>query len=182
MIAHWPEAVSSTPSADAAATASASAARIRSRQAGSPRSSPTRRPLAIAAAGIGVAISDDERSVLWGKAARLAVLAAATVASGRAVGALRDDGAWRARMRTAVEEAVTVAEADGVVLAAADQWAMIEAMPPELTTSAARDAAAGRRTELDAIVGSVVRAGRRHGVPMPVFEALLTEAEEAVAR
>jgi 2-dehydropantoate 2-reductase len=131
---------------------------------------------------LALALRDDEREVLWEKAARLAVLAAATVASGRAVGALRDDGAWRARMRTAVEEAVTVAEADGVALAAAGQWAMIEAMPPELTTSAARDAAAGRPTELDAIVGSVVRAGRRHGIPMPVFEALLAEAEQAVAR
>jgi len=54
---------------------------------------------------------------------------------------------------------------------------MIDAMPPTLTTSAARDAAAGRRTELDAITGSVVRAGERLGVATPVLAALLEEAE-----
>ena len=85
----------------------------------------------------------------------------------------------RRRLRDGLGEAVAAAAADGVALAAADQWAIIEAMPPEVTTSAARDAAAGRPTELDAIAGSVVRAGRRHGVPMPALERLLRDAEEA---
>jgi 2-dehydropantoate 2-reductase len=53
---------------------------------------------------------------------------------------------------------------------------MIAAMPPDLTTSTARDAAAGRRTELDAITGSVVRAGARLDVPTPTLTALLEEA------
>jgi 2-dehydropantoate 2-reductase len=126
--------------------------------------------------GIGVALLDDEREVLWEKAARLAVLAAATVASRLPVGALRDDPAWRQRMGDALDEAVAVAAADGVVLGAADQWQKIEAMPAELTTSAARDAAAGRPTELDAITGSVVRAGRRLCVPTPVLAALHEDA------
>jgi len=136
----------------------------------------------LAASGLELAVGADERAVLWEKAARLAPLAAATVASGRTVGALREDAAWRARMGAAVDESVAAGAADGVALAAADEWAMIEAMPPELTTSAARDAAAGRPTELDAIVGSVVRAGRRHGVPMPALAALLADAQEVAAR
>ena len=53
---------------------------------------------------------------------------------------------------------------------------MIEAMPDDLTTSAARDAASGGATELDAIAGSVVRAGARRGVPTPVLAELLEEA------
>jgi 2-dehydropantoate 2-reductase len=125
--------------------------------------------------GIEVVQLDDEREVLWEKATRLAVLAAATVASGRPVGALRDDPAWRERMRTSLDEAVSTAAADGVSLAADEQWGMIEAMPPELTTSAARDAAAGRPTELDAIVGSVVRSARRHAVETPSLDALWEE-------
>jgi 2-dehydropantoate 2-reductase len=136
----------------------------------------------LSRAGVEVAVRDDEREVLWEKAARLAVLAAATIASGRAVGELRDDPEWRASLRGALDEAVAAAAADGVSLAAADQWAIIEAMPPQLTTSAARDAAAGRPTELDAITGSVVRAGARHGVPMEALERLLAAAEEAAAR
>jgi 2-dehydropantoate 2-reductase len=130
----------------------------------------------LAEAGLELVLRPDERDVLWEKAVRLAVLAAATVASGLPVGALREDPVWRGRMQTALEEAIAVAAADGVLLAGTDQWAIIQAMPPELTTSAARDAAAGRQTELDAISGSVVRAGRRLGVEAPVLDALLEEA------
>ncbi len=126
--------------------------------------------------GLEVVLLDDERDVVWEKAARLAVLAAATVASGRPVGALRDDPSWRERIRAALSEAVAVAAADGVLLDVADQWEKIEAMPGELTTSAARDAAAGRPTELDAITGSVVRAAHRVGVPAPHLGELLDEA------
>lgn len=126
--------------------------------------------------GIEVVQLDDEREVLWEKAARLAVLAAATVAAGRTVGPLRDDPSWRGRMHAGLEEAVSAAAADGVSLSADEQWGMIEAMPPDLTTSAARDAAAGRPTELDAIPGSVVRAARRHSVETPVLDGLWEEA------
>jgi 2-dehydropantoate 2-reductase len=126
--------------------------------------------------GIELAVAADEHVVLWDKAARLAVLAAATVATGETVGALRDDGAWRRRLEAALREACAVAAADGVGLDPAGQWAIIEAMAPDLTTSAARDAAAGRRTELDAITGSVVRAGARLGVATPELAALFEEA------
>ena len=126
--------------------------------------------------GVDVVLGDDERAVLWEKAARLAVLAAATVASGLAVGPLRADEAWRPRLVEALREACAVAAADGVTLDAAAQWAIIEAMPDDLTTSAARDAASGRPTELDAITGSVVRAGARLGVPTPALASLLEEA------
>jgi 2-dehydropantoate 2-reductase len=126
--------------------------------------------------GLDVVVGDDERAVLWRKAARLAVLAAATVASGRAVGELRDDGAWRPRLEAALHEACAVAGADGVSLDPAGQWAIIRALPHDLTTSAARDAAAGRPTELDAITGSVVRAGGRLRVPTPALAGLLADA------
>jgi 2-dehydropantoate 2-reductase len=126
--------------------------------------------------GVEVVVAGDERAVLWEKAARLAVLAAATVASGRPVGELRSDAAWRRRLEAALGEACAVAAADGVSLDAAAQWVIIEGMASGLTTSAARDAAAGRQTELDAISGSVVRAGQHLGVPTPDLAALLEEA------
>ena len=52
-------------------------------------------------------------------------------------------------------------------------------LPPEPHPSAARDASVGRPTELDAITGSVVRAGRRLGVSTPVLDGLLADAAEA---
>lgn len=134
----------------------------------------------LAIAGIDVVFGESERAVLWEKAARLAVLAAATVASGGSVGALRE-GPMRDRMLMALTEACAVARADGVELSPTGQLAIIDAMAPSLTTSTARDVAAGRPSELDAITGAVVRAGRRHGVATPELAAWLAEAE-AVCR
>ncbi len=51
-------------------------------------------------------------------------------------------------------------------------------MPAGLTTSTARDVAAGRPSELDALTGAAVRAGERLGVPTPALAVLLAETEE----
>jgi ketopantoate reductase len=45
-------------------------------------------------------------------------------------------------------------------------------MADESTTSAARDVAAGRRSELDAIVGAVLRVAERHGIGCPALEEM----------
>ncbi len=131
--------------------------------------------------GLEVVVADRERAVLWEKAARLAVLAAATVASGATVGTLRVDASWSGRLREAVREACAVAAADGVALDPAGQWAIIEALPGDLIPSTARDARAGRPTELDAITGSVLRAGQRAGVPTPALEELFASAVRSLA-
>lgn len=126
--------------------------------------------------GVEVEVGGSEAAVLWDKAARLAVLAAATIASGATVGVLRSDSAWRTRIRAALEETCEVAMAVGVAVDPDAHWAFVEGLDPELTTSAARDAQAGRPTELDAITGSVVRAARMVGVSVPELERLLAEA------
>jgi 2-dehydropantoate 2-reductase len=123
-------------------------------------------------ARIDVRVGQNERRVLWHKLARIAPLAAATAASGRTVGELRNDATWRPRLDGAIAEACAVADADGVQLQLASQWAIIDEMADETTTSAARDVIAGRRSELDAIVGGVLRAAERYGVPCPTLEEL----------
>jgi 2-dehydropantoate 2-reductase len=133
------------------------------------------RPLADA--GIDVVVADDEAGVLWEKTARLGPLAAVTAASGLSVGALRADPSWRARLAAALTEARAVAAADGVELDPAEQWAIIDGMPPEATTSTALDVAAGRPSELDAIAGSVLRAAHRHRLACPTLAALVAEVD-----
>ena len=123
-----------------------------------------------------VRIGTSEKRVLWRKASRIAPLAAATAATGRPVGELRRDPEWRPRLERAVGEACAVAAADGVSLNVGEQWAIIDAMPSDLTPSAARDVAAGRRSELDAIVGAVLRAGKRLEVPCPALTELAVTA------
>jgi len=141
----------------------------------------TRRELEAAAellrrARLEVRVGQSERRVLWHKVARIAPLAAATAITGRPVGELRADPAWRPRLQAAIAEACQVAEADGVSLRPNGQWQIVEEMPVTLTPSAARDFSAGRRTELDAIVGSVLRVAERCGVPCPVLGELAAAA------
>ncbi len=130
-------------------------------------------------AGFEVRIGESERAVLWEKLARLAPLAAATAITQRPLGELRTDPHWRTTLEAAVDEACAVAAAEGVRLTRAAQWEILDTMPASVTTSAARDAAARRPTEIDAIVGAVVRAAKRFDVPAPTLEQLLAEAEEA---
>jgi 2-dehydropantoate 2-reductase len=123
-----------------------------------------------------------ERAVLWEKVARLAPLAAATALAQRPVGDLRDDPDWRGRLEEGIAEACAVAAADDVDLDPQAQWETIEALPADLTTSTARDVAAGRPSELDAVLGAVVRVARSAGVPTPTLDRLLEAAEEERCR
>jgi len=132
----------------------------------------------VRSSGTDVRVNGSEAAVLWEKLARQAPTAAATSITQRPIGELRDDPIWRTRMQQAIAEACSVAAADGVTLSAEAEWEIIEAMPPLLTSSTARDIAVGRPSELDAITGAAVRAGRRAGVPIPALEQLLAEAED----
>jgi 2-dehydropantoate 2-reductase len=127
-------------------------------------------------AGLDVRVGQSEKRVLWHKLARIAPLAAATAASGRTVGDLRHDAEWRPRLERAIGEACAIAAADGVGLRASAQWAIIDELADETTTSAARDVADGRRSELDAIVGAVLRVADRLDVPCPTLTELAAAA------
>jgi 2-dehydropantoate 2-reductase len=133
----------------------------------------------LRAAGLEVRAGESEPAVLWEKTVRLAPLAAATAITQQTLGELRSDTHWRSTLEAAVAEACAVAEADGVSLNEAAQWEILDTMPATVTTSTARDAAAGRPTELDAILGAVVRAAKRLAVGAPTLDRLLAEAEDA---
>lgn len=128
--------------------------------------------------GVEVRENGSAGDVLWEKLARQAPTAAATAATQRTIGDLRSDADWGPRLRAAIEETCAVAAADGVSLSPEAEWAIIESMPPLLTSSTARDIAAGVPSELDAIAGAAVRAGQRLGVATPA----LTEMYDAACR
>jgi 2-dehydropantoate 2-reductase len=119
--------------------------------------------------GIDTHTGDSEKDVLWEKLARQGPIAVLTSASGQTIGELRQDQ----RLRTAVQEACAVAAADGASTKFDDQWAIVESLPAWATSSTARDVAAGRPSELDAIGGAIVRAGRRLGMPTPTLEEMM---------
>ncbi len=64
----------------------------------------------------------------------------------------------------------------------ANAIAELELAHDTLGSSMQRDIAAGRVPELDAIPGSVLRAGARHGLDCPTIETLVGKIEARIAR
>ena len=128
-------------------------------------------PEQLERAGIATRAGGREKDVLWEKLARQGPIAVLTSVAGETIGELRTGR----RLRLAIEEACAVAAADGARTTFDEQWAVIESLPDWATSSTERDVSAGRPSELDAIGGAVVRAGRRLGVPTPTLEEALAQ-------
>jgi 2-dehydropantoate 2-reductase len=82
----------------------------------------------------------------------------------------------RETIRQLVDECVAVARASGVALPAVDfvqmVWRFAEKVG-QVYSSTAQDLDRGKRTEIDALNGFVVRRGAELKVPTPVNQALL---------
>jgi 2-dehydropantoate 2-reductase len=115
-----------------------------------------------------------EAQVMWSKLVRLNALACTTSAYDRLLGEIRSTPALRCDLEGAIEEACAVGRAEG-----ADdvdpQKAIgeLQRAHDTLGSSMQRDIAAGRAPEIDAIPGSVLRAGQRHGIACPTIERLV---------
>jgi 2-dehydropantoate 2-reductase len=84
------------------------------------------------------------------------------------------DVAWAAFQKL-VTEVAAVAEADGNPLPPAAKeraLTMAQSVEPGSFSSLHDDLVAGRRMELDALHGFVVRRAAEHGVPVPMSEAI----------
>lgn len=98
-----------------------------------------------------------------------------TVLTGRNLGVLHDDPGMLRLMRNLMEEAAIVARAEGAKIAPGRTDWILDFAAKNLrdsNSSTLQDLKRGRRLEYDAITGAVVRAARRHGIPVPITEAL----------
>jgi 2-dehydropantoate 2-reductase len=127
-------------------------------------------PLAagLRAAGIDCYVRDDELSLLWDKLAFLAPVALATTALDAPLGAVRGDE----RYRRCQDEVLAVARAEGARVDVEALRELQEAAPNGMQSSMHKDVAAGRRPELDAIAGPILRGCERHGIPVPATDEL----------
>lgn len=135
----------------------------------------------LADCGIATEMLASEAQVLWGKLVRLNALACTTSASGRTIGEVRSDPWWRKQLMGCVQEGAAVASAEGVPMEVEEIMAQVDRFPAGIGTSMQRDIAAGRPSELDAIAGAVVRAGRRRGLDCPVIQSLIMRLEAQIA-
>jgi 2-dehydropantoate 2-reductase len=150
---------------------------------------PARRPAmqrladALNDAQVKARVGDSEAQVLWSKLVRLNALACTTSAYDRLLGEIRSTPALRADLLGAIEEGCAVGRAEGAEdVDPARAMQELSSAHATLGSSMQRDIAAGRPPELDAIPGSVLRAGARHGIECPTIERLVAMIEARIER
>jgi 2-dehydropantoate 2-reductase len=124
-------------------------------------------------AGVTVKVSDDAATVMWSKLTFLVTLALLTTSAEATAGEVRERR--RDDLVALVGEVAAVAQAEGAKVDADDVVAFFDGIPTGMKSSMQRDAETGRRLELDAIGGAVVRAAGRHGIPVPVTSRYVDE-------
>jgi len=130
---------------------------------------------AMAACDIIVEPVIDSRHTVWEKFTYLAPFAAFTGAARLPIGPLWADEYIKEMFLDAVEEVASVARAHGVKLPADHRQRVFEyaiKLPPDTRSSLLIDLQMGKRIEVEALQGSVVRRGRKVGVPTPIMSAL----------
>jgi 2-dehydropantoate 2-reductase len=128
----------------------------------------------LVAAGVPARMCTSEAQVMWSKLVRLNALACTTSAHDKLLGEIRSTPELRAELVGAIEEGSAVARAEGAEeIEAGTAIGELEQAHATLGSSMQRDIAAGRAPELDAIPGSVLRAGARHGIACPTIEGLV---------
>jgi len=117
----------------------------------------------------------DARVPLWEKLIHLAPFAAFTAAARLPIGALLEHSDFRETFLQAVDEVEAVARASGVAVESnarvrVEQFAA--SVPPTTRSSMLVDLSQGKRIEVESLVGSVVRRGKKVGIPTPMMAAL----------
>lgn len=126
-------------------------------------------------AGMTVRLADDIEGEIWKKFLFFAPVSGVGAVTRAPVGTWRGISATRDRLVAAMVEVRSVAAARGVELPGdivERSLEFLDRLPPEGTSSLQRDVRDGRRTELEALCGAMVRLGREHGVATPVHDAL----------
>jgi 2-dehydropantoate 2-reductase len=117
----------------------------------------------------------DGRVPLWEKFIYLAPFAAFTGAARQPVGGLWSQAGFREVFVQALGEVERVARAEGVPVSPTVKEEIVkyvESVPPTMRSSLLIDLQQGKRIEVEALAGSVVRRGRAAGVETPLMLAL----------
>ena len=129
----------------------------------------------LAGADIQAEAVDDGRVRIWEKFIFLATLAGFTGASRLPIGPLWADPQVRAQFLEGCREVERLARAEGIGIAA-DVIDRIEAyaagIPGTMRSSLLIDLALGKRIEVEALQGAVVRRAAAAGVPVPIMSTL----------
>ena len=117
----------------------------------------------------------NEQTLLWSKLCFLGPFALATSASGKKIGDVLADAAWKQKLSSAVDEACAVANTSGAEIDRQKLEAAFQGAPPAMRSSMQKDVVAGRQLELDAIAGPIVRGGERFGIDVSTTRELMSQ-------
>lgn len=120
-------------------------------------------------AGFPTRVVDDIRRETWKKAIVNAAINPVTADHGIPNGRLVEEP-WRGQALALLREAVRAAQAEGIEFGMEDAERAVFSVARATAanrSSMLEDLERHRRTEIDAISGFLLRAGRAHGVPMP---------------
>jgi len=129
----------------------------------------------LRAAGIPHDVSTDIDRALWEKFLFIAGIGGVTALARSSIGPLVGSSSGRTLLTASCTEIVAIAQAEGVPLqpeAAASAIEQAAALPGQWRSSLARDLEDGRRLEVEALSGAVVRRGLKHALPTPVHQAI----------
>jgi 2-dehydropantoate 2-reductase len=130
---------------------------------------------ALAAADVQSEAAEDGRTPVWEKFIFLVALAGFTGAARQPTGVVWNDPLIRAQFLDACREVERVARAEGVPVAAdiIDRIAeYVGKIPGSMRSSLLIDLSQGKRIEVEALQGSVVRRAARLGIPVPIMTTL----------
>jgi 2-dehydropantoate 2-reductase len=125
---------------------------------------------ALQATGATVEISDVILKVLWTKFVFIAPVMAMGSLTRVTFGEYRNVPEARAVLTDAIREVAAVAKAKGVTLdkdVVDTTLAFIDSSAPGIKPSMQRDVESGKPSELESMIGAVVRLGAEHNVPTP---------------
>jgi len=129
----------------------------------------------LRAAGVEATVSGEVLAAMWDKLGFIVAMAGVTAAARVPVGVVRAvPETWDLFVRLS-REACAVARAEGVELpdeTSARHQALAGRLEPDSRSSLAYDLAHGKPLELDDLHGAILRRARRHGIPVPMHEAV----------
>jgi 2-dehydropantoate 2-reductase len=130
---------------------------------------------ALAGADIQVETADDGRVPIWEKFIMLASVAGFTGAARQAIGPIWADQQIRGQFLDGCREVEQLARAEGVPVAAdiiERIRGYVDNIPATMRSSLLIDLSLGKRIEVEALQGAVVRRAARFGLPVPIMSTL----------
>lgn len=132
---------------------------------------------ALKGVGVDVAISDRIETELWNKFVAFVAASGVCCVLRCTVGTLRSHAETLALFESALDEVIAVGRAENVDLPPDLRDKMITMLmknvPAGARPSTLNDLLAGRRLETPWLNGSIVRLGRKHGVPTPTHDFIV---------